>query len=218
MSYPIDHFVWATPDLERGCETIEKLFGTAPLLGGAHPGLGTCNALLSLGENLYLEIMAPDAPPAGSVGERLASLDAPGLATWVIRSSDLSTPAATAQNPGIEATPLGPVPTKRLTPQGEKLSWELLFLTQHKFGGLVPFAIDWQESSHPSTTSPRSGRLEEFEIRSVNAHPLNELYTDLGIEQRARVSDENMLRAQFHTPNGQVTLQSTSQTLVVLDM
>ena len=218
MSYPIDHFVWATPDLQQGCATIEELFGTTPLLGGAHPGLGTCNALLSLGQDLYLEIMAPDAPPVGSVGERLANLDAPGLATWVIRSSNLSTLAAAAQNPGIEATPLGPVHTKRLTPQGDQLSWELLFLTQHRYGGLVPFAVDWQETTHPSTTSTIGGRLVEFEIRSVIAAPLNEMHTGFGIEQWAKASDEAALSAQFQTPNGLVTLQSTSQTLAVLDI
>ncbi|MEM9571307.1 MAG: VOC family protein [Pseudomonadota bacterium] len=144
MSYEIDHFVWTVPDLEQGCAQIESLFGAAPVRGGSHPGLGTCNASLSLGHDLYLEIMAPETPRPGSIGERLAKLDAPGLATWVIRGSNLDALAAAAGKDDVEAVALGPVPTKRVTPEGDLLSCELLFLRQHKHGGLVPFAIDWQ--------------------------------------------------------------------------
>lgn len=218
MTFQIDHFVWAVPDLEPGCAEIERLFGTAPVRGGSHPGLGTCNALLSLGENLYLEIMAPEAPQPGSVGERLAKLDAPGLATWVIRSNDLAALAEAAAGDDVEAVALGPVPTRRLTPQGDELSWELLFLTQHKHGGLVPFAIDWQDTQHPSTTSTVGGSLEQFEIRSADAEPLDALLGGLGIGQTAQTSDETALVAQFRTPAGLVELQSTSQTLAVLEM
>ncbi len=218
MTFQIDHLVWAVPDLDEGCAEIEHLFGAAPVRGGSHPGLGTCNALLSLGQGLYLEVMAPDAPPPGSVGERLAKLEAPGLATWVIRSGDLAALAAAANDAAVEAAPLGPVPTKRLTPQGDELSWELLFLTKHKHGGLVPFAIDWQATQHPSTTSPIGGALEQFEIRSANADALNALLIGLGIAQKVQASDESALVAQFETPNGRVELQSTSQTLGVLDM
>lgn len=218
MSFQIDHFVWAVPDLDEGCTEIERLFGTAPVRGGSHPGLGTCNALLSLGQDLYLEVMAPEAPQPGSVGERLAGLESPGLATWVIRSGDLAALSAAATDPAVKAAPLGPVPTKRLTPQGDELSWELLFLTQHRYGGLVPFAIDWQATQHPSTTSPIGGALEQFEIRSTNADALNALFTGLGIARKVQASVESALVAQFDTSNGRVELQSTSQTLGVLDM
>ncbi len=37
----VDHVVYATPDLERGMEEIERLTGVSPTLGGEHPGRGT---------------------------------------------------------------------------------------------------------------------------------------------------------------------------------
>lgn len=220
MSDQIDHFVWASPNLEQGCAEIERWFGVTPDLGGSHPGLGTRNALLSLGTKVYLEIMAPtsDAPPLGSVGDRLAQLDAPGLATWVLRSNDLETLAAIAA-PGSEpATRLGPVPTERLTPQGERLAWNLLFYTRHAFGGLVPFMIDWKASPHPSLNAPVGGSVMSFAVRSTQSDRLNALFGDIGIEAKSVVGETDALQVDIETPRGRVELYSTPQTLGVLDM
>ncbi|MEL6861243.1 MAG: VOC family protein [Pseudomonadota bacterium] len=216
----IDHFVWAAPDLDQGCASIKSLFGVSPVPGGSHSGLGTRNALLSLGTDIYLEIMAPsaDLPPANSIGARLAQLEAPGLATWVRRSRDLSPLAAAAKSDHVDVTPLGPVPTERLTPQGDRLAWELLFYTEHAFGGLVPFVIDWKYCPHPSSNTPKGGTVRDFEVQSQQAEALNELFEDLSIPQRALPSPTDALSLVLETPNGTVELQSTTQVLKVLSL
>ena len=218
MLAQIDHFIWGVSDLETGCAEIERRFGVAPQPGGSHPGLGTCNALLSLGSETYLEIMAPDRPGPGSVGQRLAQLDEPGLISWVLRSADLAQIMQTAAERCPDLVPLGPVKSERLTPQGERLAWQLLFLTGHAHGGLVPFYIDWQDSPHPSASAPLGGQANALVLASPQAGRLGQLFSELGIDIAVSSAAPAQLSVQVETPAGIVMLRCTPQSLTVLEM
>src|SRR4051812_10884651 len=56
----IDHVILGIDDLQKGIAELERATGVRAVFGGAHPGRGTQNALISLGENHYLEILAPN--------------------------------------------------------------------------------------------------------------------------------------------------------------
>ncbi len=217
MTLDIDHFVWGVPDFDQGCAEIESLFGAAPEPGGSHPAHGTRNALLSLGTGLYLEVMAPDKPPPGSTGARLAQLDQPGLVTWVLRRDDLNGLKQFVAQQHLGAAALGPIETARVTPGGDRLTWELLFLIEHDFAGLVPFLIDWQATEHPSLSAPQAGSFLNLEIGSTRALQLNTLLAGIGADTAVREQDCDQLTARFQAPAGEVVLRSTPQSLTVIN-
>jgi len=206
MAIELDHLMWGAPSLEEGMAEAERLFGVAAAPGGAHPGGGTRNALLSLGDRVYLEIIAPDPNQdlAGTFGERIAGLEGCGLITWAAAASGLAALAERAAS--LELTARGPAPTERRTPDGDLLSWELLFLGGHRFPGLVPFFIDWLETPHPATTNPLAGQYRTLEIRTPDAAGLNDLLSGLGMTIVAEEADTVDITAVIETNNGEVRL------------
>ena len=81
----LDHLVYGTPDVDRTIDDLEALFDVRASPGGRHPGRGTRNALLSLGQDRYLEIIGPDSSQEGFQGPRPFGLDGisqPRLITW----------------------------------------------------------------------------------------------------------------------------------------
>lgn len=205
MDVELDHLLWAAPDLDAGSAAIAALTGVTPARGGAHPGFGTRNSLLSLGDT-YLEIIAPDPdqPLAGTRGGAIAAMPAPGLLTFAVRTTDLDGVRAAASRAGIEVD--GPVAMSRTRPDGVRLAWACLYVRHPAYGDAVPFAIDWRGSPHPSSTTPGGCRLRDFAVLHPDPGPLAALYRGLGIAVPVRPAATAGFSAALATPNGAVTL------------
>lgn len=202
----VDHLVFRVPDLEAGMDVIEQRLGVRPAGGGVHPGRGTRNALLGLGEGCYLEVIAPDpAQPETPNSWRFGPpVTAPELSTWAARSALIETQAELARTRGLA---LGPVqPMSRELPDGSVLRWQLT--TGDRPGdGLVPFLIDWGRSAHPSATAPAGCRLIALRARHTDPERITGWLAALDLTLPVERGDRAALIAEIETPRGRVMLE-----------
>ncbi len=208
----IDHLLFGAPDLELGIQTIQDRLGVQAACGGQHPGVGTHNALVSLGPGTYLEIIAPDPQqdvPAVRIPYGLGSLQAPCLITWALRPHSWSTYLAQLKTLGID----NQVQTRsRTRPDGEQLRWRSTKLQmptkvdQADLTGLIPFAIDWQTPSHPSTTAPGELELKSLTLQSPDLNQLQHAAATLDLPVRTEQADKPGMVAMIGTPAGIVLL------------
>ena len=199
----LDHIMYATPDLDQGIAELAALTGVQPAVGGSHPGMGTRNALMSLGSDQYLEIIAPDPEQtlAGTLGEELVQHGGSGVRGWAVAASDLAPLHAIAKAHGLEPRPL--LDMSRTTPEGVRLDWQLFFPSDNR---LLPFFIDWQQSPHPALSTPTGCTLSGFTVSVPEVDATRALMDALGVEVDV-VSGEAGLSAELDTPAGIVTLE-----------
>lgn len=184
----LDHILLGCSDLDAGIAFVEKHTGIPAMFGGVHPGRGTRNALLSLGEpsreelnpRRYLEIIAPD-PEQSGVPDRLGlkRLTEPGIVGWAAHPGNLDDFARRLRAAGLAFD--GPTPGSRKRPDGKLLQWRTLNL-HDDLGGLLPFFIEWSaETTHPSVDAPRGCHLERFELLTPDAEAVTKICDQLGL-------------------------------------
>lgn len=177
----LDHILLGCDDLDQGIDLVEKTIGVRAAIGGVHPGRGTRNALLSLGERRYLEIIAPDpAQPGATDTLGLRQLTEPQLVGWAAHPGDLVSFAKKLREAGIAFE--GPSAGSRARPDGRVLHWKTLNLKDNR-DGLLPFFIEWSaDSVHPSLDAPSGCRVVRFGAFSPEADELSKLSKLLGLD------------------------------------
>ena len=198
----LDHIMYAVADLDQGMEEIADLTGVRPALGGSHPGIGTRNALLSLGDAQYLELIAPDHNQklSGTTGELLLEHGGSGIRGWAVATSDLHALADFATNAGYSCQ--GIIDMSRTTPEGVHLAWQLRFLDGNK---LLPFFIDWKRSPHPALSTPKGCSLVEFCVATQDMAQYQGLMQALELNISITQATAHF-KATLQTPKGLVEL------------
>ena len=201
----LDHILLGCSDLERGIAFVEERTGVKAAFGGVHPGRGTQNALLSLGERHYLEIIAPDPQQSGDDhASRLGKMTGPQLIGWAIHPGNLQDLASRLARAGIGTH--GPTSGSRKRPDGRELHWTTLTV-QNDSDGLLPFSIEWgAETVHPSVDAPKGCALKKFWVESPEAEKLTKQFAVLGVEVEAKRGDRARLRARIAGPKGEIEL------------
>jgi hypothetical protein len=201
----LDHILLGCNDLDRGIQLVEESTGVRPAIGGVHPGRGTRNALLSLGERRYLEIIAPD-PAQNEIVHypQLRSMTDPRLIGWAVHPPDITAVAKRLRENEVKFT--GPDDGSRKRPDGRVLTWKTVNLADDRHG-LLPFFIEWSaDSVHPSADAGKGCTLDYFEVMSADPEELASTFKRIGLDVTVERSDKARLRALITGPKGDLGL------------
>jgi hypothetical protein len=201
----IDHVILGITNLAQGTARFAALTGVAPAIGGEHPGRGTRNALVGLGPDLYLEILAATDPHASTLDPKVRYSDLT-FAGWALATSSIEDVVNRLRAAGLEAGE--PVPGSRRAPDGTLLQWKTAFAAGPGLE-LAPFFIEWSTgTTHPSASAPAGCRLASLEIELPDVGPLHALFGAVAFEQTLRTGKTPAVRMALDCPTGLVTFSS----------
>ena len=213
----VDHLVYGAPGpLTSAMEAFQRRTGVCPAIGGTHASLGTHNALVSLGDGAYFEILCrdPDQPSPPRLWMGMESVgdgcnDPPVLLTWATdRAGQMEEVVRGARNHSYDP---GDVQAfSRATPDGGTLHWSLAYrhYTREQMGpgrGIVPFLIDWEGSASPAASAPTGCELIGLRAEAVDPRAVARNLSAIGIDATdldLREGPADRLIAVLRTPTG----------------
>lgn len=203
----VDHLVWSTPDLDAGIRRIEQMTGVRATEGGSHPGVGTRNALLSLGPRTYLEIIGPDPQQENYRSPRVFQLDElrePKLVTWAASATELAACAGMSFPDGQSLGSLSTMSRRRA--DGVLLEWEMTDPYVEIDDGVVPFLINWGSTPHPAESESRRLGLVDLQLRHPNPTAVRDKLAAIGVELDVEHAVHPQLIALVDSPRGRIEL------------
>ena len=133
-------------------------------------------------------------------------LTKPQLIRWAIKSKNLASDAeiVRAHNPEMGLITGG----SRNTSTGSLLQWELIMPLSKPEVEIIPFMLDWSQSSTHPTKELSNANCELQELHAV--HPKPEVYSKtmegLGIDIQIKHGEDIALRAIIKSPNGLIEI------------
>jgi hypothetical protein len=205
---PIGQVILGTRDLDAAAASL-RAGGFEVLDGGRHPGLGTANRIVPLGDS-YLEVLGiVDGAEAGTqdYGRALLRETEAGdrLVRWSIRTSQVE----------AEAARLGLTPEhrQRVRPDGSVLRWQAAGLDGALAEPWLPFFMQWESDDDFPGTIPVAhpagpSSLAWIEISTPDRERLARR-TDGQADLRVRVVDgePGVHAAAIATPRGELVLR-----------
>jgi Glyoxalase-like domain len=191
---PVGQVILGVRDLDASTRRFEAL-GFTVVDGGVHPGLGTANRVIPLG-NAYLELLGVvdrDDAEASAFGQSLLSRISDGdrLVRWSIRTERI---ARVSERLGLSAER-----RQRRRPDGTLLTWQAAGIELSLRDAWLPFFMQWDAPGdypgaipvvHPvgecslswiEVSTPDPDRLERW-IEGENDLPLRRGDGDEGID------------------------------------
>lgn len=208
MLHQIDHLLYGVRDLQEGIAHIHGLTGVKPVIGGSHPGLGTHNALMGLGNHIYFEIIAPDPEQkVDRIWMDLDQLEKPKLFRWAATTRNVMAVRDKGLARGID---IGTIKSgSRYKPDGSLLEWTLSDPNVNLADGLIPFFIDWGEKGNPASQLPAGCILKSFKATHPQPQKVDSLLNILGLQLEINQGPEVLLTAEIMTPKGLIHLSGS---------
>jgi Glyoxalase-like domain len=198
----LDHIVVGAATLEQGVEYVQTILGVEPYGGGKHLKQGTHNKVLRLGDDIYLEVIAPD--PTSDIRPKWFGLGDEGMLESLQKNPRLITYVAQTDNIDKLLKQTNYPLTVQAT-QRDTLRWQFGFTADGNLlsDGLLPHLIQW-ESNHPTQAMKEVGcslvRLQGF-------HPepavIQQTLQTLGFsDMTVQYNTVPKLQALIQTPRG----------------
>jgi hypothetical protein len=178
MGVWIDHVLLGVADLDEAAHQLAGAYGLATSGGGRHPGWGTANLIVPLGDS-YLELVTvvdPEEARTSDFGRWIASMLGDGPSTgWVVRTDDI---AGTAHRLHLDVAE-----GSRRTASGSVLRWRLAGVGEAAASPWLPFFIEWEPGSpYPGAADVRHPvggvSLRELRVAGDGAALMGWLGTD----------------------------------------
>lgn len=204
----VDHVIYAVGDLEAAGRHFYEEFGLASVEGGRHPGWGTANRIVPLGDS-YLELIAivdREEAALSDLGRAVSrALDAhKPLVGWVVATDDLE---AVSQRVRLVVSH-----GSRTKPDGTTLNWRLAGLASSLQTGALPLFIEWQG---PDELHPGRAKVEHRSIPrgfawvevASDGEPLRSWLGDFDFDLRIVDGEPGLSAAAIATDAGEVLLR-----------
>lgn len=200
----LDHVLVAVADPATGVPHVPQHEELTPYVGGRHPGWGTANWIVPLGDT-YLELVAiVDEREAreSTLGRWVATSGEGAFMGWCVRPSDLE---ATATRLGLDITT-----GSRTLPSRESIAWRTAGVAEATSRPWLPFFI---ERIDPTTFPGAQGEALASLVRlEIDGDP-DELSAWLGdnvLPLDVRAGKAGITAVVLRGPRGTITLGRTS--------
>jgi len=204
----IDHIVYSVLDLDSAVEHIADSLGISPSFGGFHKTKGTKNALLDIGNETYLELLAIDNDNDKIPAPRWMGIDlisAPKITRWAVTSNTLLRDVVNLKNivPQLAEVEQG----QRTTADNTLIKWQLSQPLPTPEVELLPFFIAWdKEEKHPTTFLNKGCLLKTFYATHPQPQSMRETLKKIGIDLEIKPSDTIGIHATIEGPKGMITI------------
>jgi len=205
----LSQIIYGVRDLDAATRRIEAR-GLTVIEGGRHPGLGTANRIVPLGD-AYFELLGvvDEAEAQGNpYGQALLRQIAHGdrLVRWSLRTDGLDAIAA-ARGLAVEHR-------TRHRPDGTLLTWRAAGLTLALIAGWLPFFMQWDDPAQYPGLTPAAHRVEPQGIAWLELTPgdpdlLQHWVGDTAateIPLRFVPGNPGLHRVALQTPHGELVL------------